>query len=311
MKISILCLSRFNDETNMLLDKSFDVTNCTNPMEIESLAIAPQVRGIAATGDVVIDEQLLSKLPRLEIVSLFGAGYEGMDLEAARKRGITVSNTPDVLTADVADLAIALWICVSRRILVADQYLRSGLWKSKGPPPLATTASGRRAGILGFGRIGSAIAKRCLAMDMTVDYHSRRPRNESCYRFQPNLGAMVDDIDVLFVACPGGSVTRHLVSSRIIERLGAKGTLINVSRGSVVDQQALVSALIGGRLGGAGLDVFEAEPDAPSELISLPNVVLTPHIGSATVETRKAMIGQMVENLREHFAGGHLSNRLT
>jgi lactate dehydrogenase-like 2-hydroxyacid dehydrogenase len=268
------------------------------------------IRGIAATGDAQINSRAFDQMPRVEIVSIFGAGFEGIDLEAARKRGIVVCNTPDVLTADVADLAIALWICAARQLVGADHHLRSGRWKVDGPPPLASSASGRRAGILGLGRIGTAIARRCRAMDMQVSYCGRRQREECEYQFYDTVEHLSGAVDVLFVACPGGPSTRHLVNRMALERLGPKGTLVNVSRGSVVDEAAMVDALLTNQLGAAGLDVFEREPDVPTELFALPNVVLTPHIGSATVEARKAMATQMVDNLICHFAGRELSNRL-
>lgn len=267
------------------------------------------IRGIVAIGDAPVDATMVASLPELEIVSLYGAGYDRIDLSALRLRNIVVCNTPDVLTADVADLAIALWICVARRIVDADRFARSGSW-ANGPTALARTASQRSAGILGFGRIGAAIARRCQAMDMTVNYCSRTPRPASAFRYWSDLASMAAEVDVLFVACPGGDATHHLVDETVLERLGPDGTLINVSRGSVVDEMALTRALIEGRIGGAGLDVFAQEPRIPQSLFDLPNVVLTPHIGSATVETRRAMGQEMVLNLVRHFSGEPVRNRI-
>lgn len=267
------------------------------------------IRGIVATGDAPVDATLVASLPELEIVSLYGAGYDRIDLPALRSRDVIVTNTPDVLTADVADLAIALWICVARRIVDADRFARAGSWAG-GPMPLAHTASQRRAGILGLGRIGAAIARRCEAMEMTVHYCSRTARAGSAYRHWSDLAAMAAEIDVLFVACPGGEATRHLVDETVLERLGPAGTLVNVSRGSVIDEAAMTRALIEGRLGGAGLDVYVQEPHIPRALLELRNVVLTPHIGSATVETRRAMGQEMVVNLVRHFSGEPVRNRI-
>jgi len=265
------------------------------------------IRGIVATGDAPVDTALVASLPALEIVSLYGAGYDNIDLQALRMRDIIVTNTPDVLTADVADLAFALWICVARRVVDADRFARAGRWMG-GSMPLAHTASNRHVGILGLGRIGTAIARRCEAMEMTVHCCSRTARPASNYRHWNDLAAMAAEVDVLFVACPGGESTRHLINEGIIERLGPNGTLINVSRGSVVDEAALTHALTEGRLGGAGLDVFTQEPRIPQALFDLPNVVLTPHIGSATVETRRAMGREMALNLARHFSGKPVRN---
>lgn len=267
------------------------------------------IRGIAATGDAPIDAALLATLPALEIVSLYGAGYDGIDLTALRAHNIVVANTPDVLSADVADLAIALWICVARRIVEADRFARAGRW-ADGPIALAHTASQRSAGILGLGRIGAAIARRCDAMDMVVHYCSRTKRPDARYRHWNDLAAMAAEVDVLFVACPGGPATRRLVDETVIDRLGPDGTLINVSRGTVVDEAAMTRALLDGRLGGAGLDVYEQEPRIPASILGLPGVVLTPHVGSATVETRRAMGWEMVQNLVRHFAGEPVRNRI-
>lgn len=268
------------------------------------------IRGIVATGDAPVDTSLLATLPKLEIVSLYGAGYDKIDLQALRSRGIVVCNTPDAVTADVADLAIALWICTARRIVDADRFARAGHW-IEGPMVLAQTASRRSAGILGFGRIGAAIARRCEAMDMTVHYCSRSPRAGAAFRYWSDIASMAAEVDVLFIACPGGEATRHLVDESILERLGPKGTLINVSRGSVVNEAALTRALVEGRLGGAGLDVFAQEPCIPKALLDRPNVVLTPHIGSATKETRRAMGQEMVLNLMRCFSGEPVRNRIT
>lgn len=263
--------------------------------------LADRVRGIA-TFSGKVDADLIAALPRLEIIAAMSIGLDHVDLAAAKARGIRVTNTPDVLTDDVADLAIGLMIAAARRLVLADRFVREGSWL-EGPMPLQRKLGGTTLGVLGLGRIGQAIAERANAMKMTVVYHNPRPKPALPYRYYPDLVAMARDVDYLIVACPGGAATRHLVDARVIEALGGKGTLINIARGSVVDQAALVSALVDRRLAGAGLDVFENEPRVPEALARLDSVVLTPHIGSATEATRLAMGRLMLDNLAAHFAG--------
>jgi hydroxypyruvate reductase len=264
-------------------------------------SVADRVRGIAVFSGR-IDAGMMAALPRLEIVASMTIGLDHVDLEAAKARGIRVTNTPDVLTDDVADLAIGLMVATARRLVLADRYVRDGNWL-KGPMPLQSKLGGAKLGVLGMGRIGQAIAKRAGAMNMIVVYHNPRPKPQLPYRYYPDLVTMATDVDYLVVACPGGAATRHLVDARIIEALGSKGTLINIARGSVVDQSALVTALAERKLAGAGLDVFEDEPRVPEGLTRLDNVVLTPHIGSATHATRLAMGQLMLDNLAAQFAG--------
>ena len=260
-----------------------------------------KVRGIATfTGTV--DTALMDALPRLEIVASMSIGLDHIDVAAAKARGIRVTNTPDVLTDDVADLAIGLMVAVARRLVVADRYARDGSWL-KGPMPLQSKLGGATLGVLGMGRIGQAIAKRAVAMGMTIAYHTPRPKPGLPYRFYPDLAAMAADVEYLVVAVPGGPATRHLVDARIIAALGPKGSIINIARGSVIDQAALVAALADCKLAGAGLDVFEDEPSVPEALARLDSVVLTPHVGSATHATRLAMGRLMLDNLAAHFGG--------
>ncbi|HEV2263152.1 MAG TPA: 2-hydroxyacid dehydrogenase [Stellaceae bacterium] len=260
-----------------------------------------KIRGLA-TFTSNVDSSLMDALPRLEIVASMSIGLDHIDLAAAQARGIRVTNTPGVLTDDVADLAVGLMVAVSRRLVVADRYVRDGSWL-KGPMPLQRKLGGTMLGVLGMGRIGQAIAKRAAAMNMTVVYHGRRPKPELSYRFYPDLAVMAADVDYLVVAVPGGPATRHLVDARIIAALGPKGAIINIARGSVVDQAALITALAERKLAGAGLDVFEDEPRVPETLTRHDSVVLTPHIGSATHATRLAMGRLMLDNLAAHFAG--------
>ena len=260
-----------------------------------------RVRGVA-TFTSKVDAGLMDALPRLEIIASMSIGLDHIDLAAAKARGIRVTNTPDVMTDDVADLAIGLMVAVSRRLVTADRYVRDGSWL-KGPMPLQGKLGGTALGVLGMGRIGQAIAKRAAAMNMTVVYHGPRSKPELPYRFYADLAAMAADVDYLVIAIPGGPATRHLVDARIIAALGPKGVIINIARGSVVDQTALIAALAEGKLAGAGLDVFEDEPHVPEGLTRLDSVVLTPHIGSATHATRLAMGRLMLDNLAAHFAG--------
>ncbi len=265
-------------------------------------AAAPSIRAIAASGESKVPRELIAQLPALEIVSVFGVGYDGVDVAAARERGIAVTHTPNVLNDEVADLAMALVLAVSRRLVEADKYVRSGAW-ANGPMPLARKVSGARMGIVGLGRIGLAIAKRAEAFGMSIAYTSRHARNDTAYPYFPNPEKLAAAVDFLVVITPGGAATRRLIDAKVLAALGKSGYLVNVARGSVVDEQALVTALREGMIAGAGLDVFENEPNVPSELLGLDNVVLTPHIGSATWQTRQAMADLAFGNLQAHFAG--------
>jgi len=264
--------------------------------------IGGRVRGLATGYGVGAPASLIDRLPKLEIIANFGVGYEKVDIAHARSRGIRVTNTPDVLTEDVADLAIALWLAVARRIVAADRFVRRGQWREAGFP-LASSAQSRRVGILGMGRIGQAIARRAAAFGAEIRYSQPRRRPEVAYPHEADPVALAAWSDILIVATPGGETTRGLVDRRVLDALGAKGVLINIARGSVVDEPALVAALVEGRLGAAGLDVFVDEPNVPAALFDMENVVLLPHVGSATVETRRAMGQLVLDNLEAHFAG--------
>jgi lactate dehydrogenase-like 2-hydroxyacid dehydrogenase len=255
-----------------------------------------------ATFAVPVTAALMDALPRLKIVSTMTIGVDHIDVAAARARGIAVTNTPDVLTDDVADCAIALVLAVARRIVVADRYVRSGGWRN-GAMPLATKVGGSTMGIVGLGRIGSAIARRGVALGMTVVYHGPRRKPDVPYPFYADLVAMARDVDYLVVASPGGAATRHLVDAAVLAALGPEGVVINIGRGTVIDEAAMVDALQRGAIGGAGLDVFENEPHVPEALCALDNVVLLPHVGSATEATRRAMGDLMIDNLAAYFAG--------
>ena len=264
--------------------------------------VAPRVRAIAAQGESRIDATLIGQLPALEIISVMGVGYDGVDVAAAKARGVIVTHTPDVLNDDVADLAIALMICAARRLPAADRYVREGRWES-GAMPLARKMSGQRLGLVGMGRIGKVIAHRAVAFGMQIGYTSRSAKPDVPYQYFANAAELAAHSAFLVVIVPGGSGTRKLIDADVLRSLGAKGILVNVSRGSVVDETALVDALERGVIAGAALDVYENEPHVPARLREMPQVVLTPHIGSATAETRGAMADLAMRNLREHFSG--------
>lgn len=261
-----------------------------------------RIRGLVQGGGTVTPTDLLDQLPKLEIISVFGVGYDGVPVDYCRKRGLKVTNTPDVLTDDVADVAVGLVLMTGRGFAKAERFVRSGEWEKKGPE-LATKLAGRTAGILGLGRIGKAIGQRLEAMGMKIAYTGRRAQPGVHYRYVPDLKALAAESDFLIVACPGGPATKHLVNADVLSALGKKGTVVNIARGSIVDEPALVKALQDGTIGGAGLDVFADEPHVPKPLLAMDNVVLLPHVGSATNETRKAMGDLCKANLDAWFAG--------
>ncbi len=293
-------------ELDFTIHRLWEVPEAERPGFLAKLA--GSVRFMATTGFHGADGVLIQACPKLEIISCFGVGVDAIDFSVANPRGIAVTNTPEVLNEDVADLALGLMLTVARRLVVADAHVRSGKWL-KGAMPLATKMSGKRLGILGLGRIGKAIAERAQAFRMEIGYFGRNRQPDVPYRFYGNLEEMARESDFLVVIAPGGATTKHLVDARILMALGPKGVLVNVARGSLVDEPALVHALQTGVLGGAGLDVFADEPRVPEALFQMENVVLTPHIGSATHETRGAMADLVVNNLRAHLKGGPLLTR--
>lgn len=250
--------------------------------------------------------ELITMLPDLKVIGSFGVGMDSIDIQTAKERSVVVSNTPDLLTDCVADLALGLIIDVARRISEADRFVRNGSWPGQPNFAAGRKVTGKRLGIVGLGSIGKAVARRAAAFDMQIRYHGRRRQPAIALDYEVSLTALAEWADFLVVAVPGGTDTRGLISASVIETLGKEGVLINVARGAVVDQAALVDALVGGRLGGAGLDVYLAEPIVPEALLALPNVVLLPHIGSATVETRRAMEALLIDNLDHFFGHGKL-----
>ncbi|CAL1378101.1 unnamed protein product [Linum trigynum] len=265
------------------------------------------IRAVVSDGGTGLSPELMAALPKLEIVSSFSVGMDKIDLGKCKEKGIRVSNTPDVLTDDVADLAIGLTLAVLRKLPASDRYVRSGMWK-KGDFKLGTKFSGKSVGIVGLGRIGQAIATRAEAFGCKISYHSRTPKPESSnYTYYPSVVDLAAHSDILVVACALTNETRHIINREVIDALGPRGVLVNIARGATVDEPELVSALVEGRLGGAGLDVFENEPNVPEQLIELDEkVVLAPHAGSGTEETRKGMADLVVGNLVAHFEGKEL-----
>jgi lactate dehydrogenase-like 2-hydroxyacid dehydrogenase len=266
--------------------------------------IAPRVRGIAiAYTSNRIDGPFMSRLTKLEIVASFGVGYDHIDARWAGEHGIIVTNTPDVLNEEVADTALGLLLCTVRELPQSERYLRAGKWPEKAYPLTKATLRDRTVGVVGMGRIGRAIARRLEAFGVPVVYHSRNPQPGVIYKHYPNLVEMARDVDILLAILPGGAGTKNLINAQVLDALGPDGIFINMARGSVVDEPALIKALQETRIMAAGLDVFANEPNVPRELIAMENVVLFPHVGSASVHTRRAMDQLVVDNILAWFAG--------
>jgi lactate dehydrogenase-like 2-hydroxyacid dehydrogenase len=265
--------------------------------------VGPRIRGVATSSShVPSDAALFDKLPNLEILASFGVGYDHVDAAEAARRNIIVTNTPDVLNDEVADLTLGLLLATIRQLPQADRFLRDGKWL-KGNFPLSPTLRGRTIGIVGLGRIGKAIAQRVEAFGVPVSYHGRSPQPDVPYPYYGTARELAEASDVLIVIIPGGGATRHLIDAEVLKALGPNGILINVARGTVVDEQALIEALRSRTILSAGLDVFEDEPRVPQELIDMEHVVLLPHVGSATDHTRGAMGKLVADNLVSWFSG--------
>lgn len=305
-KIDLLAVATPSPLLAPQLADSFAVHDRLHEIDVAAFArIAPRIRAITCGGDSRVSGELIAQLPALEIISVMGVGYDGIDVPAAKARGVTVTHTPDVLNDDVADLALALMLAFSRQLVRADAFVRSGEW-SRGPLELGRKMSGARLGLVGIGRIGQGIARRAAAFDMQVAYTARNARPDLPYAYFPDAAALAAQSDYLVVITPGGAATRKLVDAKVLRALGPRGVLVNVARGSVVDEAALIEALESKAIAGAALDVFENEPEVPQRLRQFPNVLLAPHIGSATQTTRQAMADLVVTNLRAHFGGGTL-----
>jgi lactate dehydrogenase-like 2-hydroxyacid dehydrogenase len=303
MKHEIVITAQGHQGTMERLQNEFSATKLWEaPDRDAALKAASQFRGLAHFGHSKVDGKLMDALPRLEIISNFGVGVDQIDLDAAKQRKIIVTNTPDVLNDCVADCAMALVLNTLRKFPQSDAYLRAGHWPTRGPYPLATSVGGKTLGILGLGRIGEAIARRAQSFGMKIRYHNRNKKNVA-YPYDADAMALAKNSDVLMIVTPGGAGTAKLVNAKVLDALGPQGYVVNVARGSVVDEAALLRYLQEKKIAGAGLDVFEHEPKVPEAFYTLDNAVLFPHVASATVETRKAMGDLQVENLHLHFAG--------
>lgn len=285
------------------LEREFTVHNVlAAPDKAAALRpVAARIRGVVSNAMVGLPTSVIEALPNLEICANMGVGLETTDLELARRRGIVVTTTP-VLYDDVADLGVILAMCACRRIVEADRFVRAGQWL-KGRMALGTKFSGKRAGILGLGRIGMALAPRLAAFGLKIGYYDPLPKPDAPYQAYESALALAQSSDILFLAAAGGPDRRHIVTAEILDALGPEGVFVNIARGWLVDEPALVRALQEGRLGAAGLDVFEHEPEVPAALLAMDNVVLTPHIASSTDETMRAMGECVLDNLRSWFAG--------
>lgn len=286
------------------LEQEYTIHDFIEPADPDALLeeVGPKIRGILAGGMKGPNANLINRLPNLEIISSFSVGFDATDVVAAQARGVIVTHTPEVLTGDVADLAMTFILMAPRRIGESERFLRKGKWL-QGRMDLGTTVRGKRLGILGLGRIGKAVARRAEVFGLHIGYFDIKPMGDLPYRSYATLMDLAEASDILLVACEGGEANRSVVSAEVIEAIGPEGFLVNTARGPIVDQAALVAALRNGKLAGAALDVFDGEPQVPVELMAMENVVLTPHIASSTHETRRAMGDLVYDNLRAHFDG--------
>ena len=306
--MKILQIGRLSNDVNQHLEREYDALALWQQTQSDEF-----LQQFGADFEVVVTSAAygltaaqIALLPNLRAVCSFGVGYDSIDVAALQQKNIVLSNTPDVLTDCVADLAMGLMIDVSRGISAGDRYIRKGLWGSKQRMGMQVRVSGKRLGILGLGRIGAAIAGRAIGFNMEIAYHNRSKHPESDYAYLPSVQALAQWADYLVVACPGGAATEHLVDAAVLSALGEHGYLINIARGSIVDEQALVQALDKQHIAGAALDVFEHEPKVSQALMENDSVVLTPHIGSATQETRMDMDALLLDNVTAFVQEGRL-----
>jgi lactate dehydrogenase-like 2-hydroxyacid dehydrogenase len=311
MKPEIIITAKGHAGTQAVLQQEFTCHRLHEAQDRDAFfgQHAPNVRALATFGPLPVDGPLMDRLPKLEIIANFGVGVDAINLADAKSRGIIVTNTPDVLNEAVADTALALILNTVREFPQAERHLRAGRWASHGPYPLTVDAGAKTLGILGLGRIGEAIARRALVCGMKIRYHNRT-RKDVPYPYDPDPVTLAANSDVLMVVTPGGQETSKLVGAKVLDALGPKGFLVNIARGSVIDEPLLLRYLKEKRIAGAGLDVFVDEPNVPAEFFGLENCVLLPHVGSATQETRKAMGDLQIENLRLHFAGKPVRTRV-
>ncbi|MEP3563317.1 MAG: 2-hydroxyacid dehydrogenase, partial [Marinobacter sp.] len=301
-KPSLLLMVPLPDSFKHRLAEYFDCHEYHGLNEQQWEAISPSVRGMVSAANARVSRALISQLPALEMISVLGVGYDGVDLRAARDNNICVANTPDVSTDDIADLAMTLLLCAVRQVVEADRFVRAGQWQ-QGRFPMTGSLSGKRLGIVGLGRIGKAVASRAEAFGLSVAYTGRSRKNEEPYIWFDSVTALAENVDYLLVSASGGPETNGMIDESVLTELGPAGVLVNVARGSLVDEAALIRALREGRILAAGLDVFSDEPAVSRELRDLPNVVLTPHMASSTEATVQAMMSMVLENLTNHFEG--------
>jgi len=311
MKPDIVLLTQYPPQIMAVLEENFTCHKLYEAADQKAFlaSVAGKARGLASSGVHGASRELIQALPKLEVISGFGVGYDAVDLPTVKERNIVLTNTPNVLTDCVADLGMTMMLDAARRVPQAERHLRAGKWPSGGYPP-GVKVTGKRAGICGLGRIGSAIAKRLSGFDMEIMYYDIVPKTNMPYRLMPSLIDLAKNSDFFFVACFGGPTTRKLINEEVLRAIGPKGILINIARGTIVDEEALVRVLEDKALGGAGLDVFEREPNVPPKLLEFDNVVLTPHIASNTHETRDAMGKLMCANLIAHFQGKPVPTRV-
>jgi lactate dehydrogenase-like 2-hydroxyacid dehydrogenase len=304
MNPEVLQMGPMYAPTQKQMDESFTLHKLWLAADRDAMikAVAGHITAVATSGKNGIDGATIARLPKVKIISHFGVGVDTVDVDAAKKHGVTVTNTPDVLTEDVADIALVLLLSTVRRIAAGDRYVREGKWL-KGPMALTDTMQGKTLGVVGMGRIGRAIARRAEAFNLKIAYQGPNNKKDVAWPYYADPVALARDVDFLVAACPGGEATKGLVSRAALEALGPTGVFVNISRGSVADQPAMVELLKAGKLGGAGLDVFTDEPKVPEEFFAMDNVVLAPHVGSATHPTRAAMGQLVVDNLKAFFAG--------
>ncbi len=302
MKPDVLLATRLPGPVETALDQAYTTHRLHQAGDKAAFlsALAPKIRVMATMGKA--DAALMDGLPNLKLISSFGVGYDGVDVGHATRRGVTLTNTPDVLNDDVSNLAVLLVLATTRNFSFNERYLRAGRWREEGDPPLSHAIRDRTVGIIGLGRIGKVLASKLTVFGCRIVYHGRHEQTGQPYQYYANLVDMARDADVVIAMCPGGEATRGIVNAEVLEALGPQGIIVNVSRGSVVDEDALVAVLQAGKLGGAGLDVFAHEPNVPDALIAMDNVVLQPHQGSATQETRQAMWDLVVNNIAAFFA---------
>ncbi len=307
-KPDCLLMSPINDHLQARLEEIVTVHRYWEAEEAVAMLaqLAPTARSVVTGGGTGCPAEVIQALPNLEIIASFGVGYDAIDVDAARAAGVRVTNTPDVLNDCVAEVALALMLGLCHLVPQSDRYVREGRWEREGNMPLTAELTGRRVGILGLGRIGKAIATRLQAMKMRVVYHGRTEQADEPYAYYADPEAMARDVDWMVLAAPGTGETEGIVSRRVMEALGPQGCLVNVSRGSLVAEAALIELLEEGALGGAALDVFADEPRVPERLRGLDNVVLMPHQGSASHKTRRAMGDLVVANLQAQMRGDPL-----